>query len=87
MDDVRVHPETLASDPIPYAAERMRIRQSRRTEAELFEAIRDDEERQGRPMTPSERTEFAKGFFSQVYGQEIRLLAAQGLLDEEDEEG
>ena len=84
MSTDRVHPEPRSGDPFAFAAEGERIRRSRRTEEELAWAIREDEERQGRPMTPSERTEFAKGFFSQEYGEEIRLLAAQGLLDDED---
>jgi hypothetical protein len=78
----RVHPETLAGDP--FAAERRRVRQSRRTEAELVEAIREDEESQGRPMSPSEREGFARGFFGQEYAAEVRLLARAGLLDDED---
>src|SRR5215204_5416016 len=78
----RVHPETLAGDP--FAAERGRIRHSRRTEDELVAAIREDEERQGCPMTPREREAFARGFFGQEYAAEVRLLAAQGLLDEEE---
>jgi hypothetical protein len=87
LSDPSVRPETRSGDPFAFAAEWERIRRSRRTEEELAWAIREDEERQGRPMTPSERTEFARGFFSQEYGEEIRILAAQGLLDEEDEEG
>jgi inosine/xanthosine triphosphate pyrophosphatase family protein len=83
MDDVRVHPEALAGDPTPYAAEWKRIRQSRRTEGELIASLIEDERELGRPHTPSEREAFAKGFFGQEYGEEIRLLAAQGLLDEE----
>lgn len=84
MDDVRVHRETLAGDP--FAAARSQINQSRRTEAELVEAIREDEAQQGRPMTPSERDAFARGFFGQGYAAEVRLLAAEGLLDDGDGE-
>ena len=82
MSTHRVHPETLAGDP--FAAEHKRYRQSRRTEAELVEAIREDEARQGRPMSPSEREAFARGFFGQEYAVEVRLLARAGLLDDED---
>jgi hypothetical protein len=82
VDDVRVHPETVAGDP--FAAERKRIKHSRRTEAELVEAIREDEAQQGRPMTPSEREAFARGFFGQEYAAEVRLLARPGMLDDED---
>jgi hypothetical protein len=72
----------LAGDP--FAAERKRVRHSRRTEAELVEAIREDEARQGRPMTPSERDAFARGFFGQEYAAEVRLLARTGMLDDPD---
>lgn len=51
----------------------------RRTEVELVEAIAQDEARQGRPLTPSEREGFARGFFSQEYGEEIRRLMALGV--------
>jgi hypothetical protein len=51
----------------------------------LVEAIAEDEASQGRSMTPSEREAFARGFFGIEYGEEIRMLAAQGLLDDEDE--
>ena len=78
----RVHPETLAGGP--FAAERKRVRHSRRTEAELVEAIREDEARQGHPMTPREREAFARGFFGVEYAGEVRLLARTGLLDDED---
>ncbi len=83
MSADRVHPETRAGDP--FAAERKRIRRSRRTEAELVEAIAEDEKRQGRTMTPTEREAFARGFFGPEYAAEIRLLARAGLLDDEDE--
>jgi len=79
----RVHPKTRAGDP--FAAERKRVRRSRRTEAELVEAIAEDEARQGHPMTPREREAFARGFFGTEYAAEVRLLARAGLLDDEDE--
>src|SRR5215210_2201224 len=83
----RVHPETLAGDPFAHACEeRRQLRRERRTEAELIEAIREDEEKLGRPMSHNERVGFARGFFGPEYVAEIRLLAAQGLLDDEDEE-
>jgi hypothetical protein len=72
MSTDRVHPET-------------RVRQSRRTEAELVEAIREDERQQGRTMTTNERIGFARGFFGTEYAGEIRMLARAGLLDDEDE--
>jgi len=37
-------------------------------------------------MTPSEREAFARGFFGQEYAAEVRLLAREGLLDDEDVE-
>jgi hypothetical protein len=78
----RVHPETLADDP--FAAEHRQLRRERRTEAELIEAIR--EEKLGRPMTHGERVGFARGFFGPEYVAEVQLLAAEGLLDDEDGE-
>ena len=86
MSDRSVDPRTLAGDPIAFAAERKRVRQSHRTEEELVAALREDEKTLGRPHLPSEREAFAQGFFSVEYGQEIRMLAAQGLLDPEDDE-
>ena len=56
-----VDPRTLAGDS--FAAERQRVRQSRHTEAELVEAIGEDEAEQGRPMSEAEREAFARGFF------------------------
>ena len=86
MSDRSVDPRTRAGEPIAFAGERERIKQSRRTEAELVEAIREDEEKLGRPMTHNERVGFARGFFGPEYVAEIRVLAAEGLLDEEDGE-
>jgi hypothetical protein len=86
VSDRSVRPEPLAGDPVPFAATREQLRKSRRTERELIEAIFEDEQMLGRPHLPSEREAFAKGFFSQEYVVEVRLLAAQWLLDEPDEE-
>jgi hypothetical protein len=41
----------------------------KRTEAELLEALAEDETKQGRPHTPREREAFARGFFG---GEEFR---------------
>lgn len=88
MSDRIVDPRTLAGDLIASAGERKRTGRERRTEAGLVEAIREDERRLGRPITQGEREGFAKGFFGVEYvAEEVRLLAAQGLLDEEDGEG
>jgi len=84
LSDRSVDPRTRAGDPIAFAAERERVRQSRRTEAELVEAIHEDEAALGRPHTPSERDGFTRGFFSVEYAAEVRLLARAGLLDDED---
>lgn len=70
MDDRRI-------PPAPNRGQATGVR--RRTEAELIEAIAEDEARQGRPLTPSEREGFARGFFSQEYGEEIRRLMALGV--------
>jgi hypothetical protein len=83
MDDVRIPP---AGD-LFYAA-------GRRTEAELVEAIAEEEARLGQSMTPSEREEFARRFFAPEYRQEQRgleirdLMAALGFgeVKEDDEE-
>ena len=60
-----------------------RVRRSRRTDAELVEAILEDEERLGRRMSHREREAFAAGFHSEAYVEEIRLLAEHGRLDDE----
>jgi hypothetical protein len=75
VDEVRIPP---AGDPI-YAA-------GRRTEAELIEALAEEEARLGRPMTPSEREGFARGFFAPEYRTEIRFMAVMGLLGAEEGE-
>lgn len=67
--------------------QRIARRITRRTEAELIEAIREDERQPGRTMTPTEREAFARGFHGREYAEEVRALAAAGLLDEEDAEG
>jgi len=77
---------TRAGDPFAASEARKRVKQSRRTEPELIEAIREDEQQLGRSLTPSERDAFARGFHGQSYGQEIRMLARAGLLDGEDSE-
>ena len=87
MSDRSVDRATRAGDPFAHAGEeRRQLRRERRTEAELIEAIREDEAKLGRPMTHGERVGFAKGFFGPEYVAEIRLLAAEGLLDDEDGE-
>ncbi len=78
MSTDSVDPRTLAGGS--FAAERQRVRQSRHTEAELVEAIAEDEAQQGRPMTPTEREAFARGFFGQEYAAEVRMLARAGML-------
>ncbi len=62
MSTDRVHPRT-------------RIRRSR-AEAELVEAIAEDEAQQGRPMTPTEREAFARGFFGLGRLELLALLKA-----------
>ncbi len=83
MSTDRVHPSTRAGDPIAWAAGMERVRRSRRTDAELVEAIREDERRLGRAMSQREREAFARGFHGEAYAEEIRLLAAHGRLDDE----
>ncbi len=74
MSTDSVDPRTLAGDS--FAAERKRVRQSRHTEAELVEAIAEDEAQQGRPMTPTEREAFARGFFGLGRLELLALLKA-----------
>jgi hypothetical protein len=74
MPERRIPP---AGDPF-YAA-------GRRTEAELIKAIAEEKARLGRSMSQREREVFARSFFAEEYRGEIRLLAAMGLLDAEDE--
>ena len=86
MSDRSVDPRTRAGDPFAFAAERRQLRRERRTATELIEAIREDEAKLGRSMSHNERVGFARGFFGPEYVAEVRLLAAEGLLDDEDEE-
>jgi hypothetical protein len=84
LSEHRIHP---AGDPIAHAGTaRQQLRRERRTESELIEAIREDEKELGRSMTPGKGEGFAKGFFGVEYTAEVRLLAAEGQLDDEDEE-
>ena len=75
MADTRITP---AGDPI-YAA-------GKRTEAELIEALAEDEAKQGRPHSPREREAFARGFFGEEYRREISRLAALGVEPPEEDE-
>ncbi len=85
MSDRSVDPRTRAGDPGPatYKAGMARLKTSRRTYAEEMEAVVGEEARLGRPMSQREREAFARGFHSEEYVAEIRLLAAHGRLDEE----
>ena len=75
MTDHRITP---AGDPF-YAA-------GKRTEAELLEALSEDEAKQGRPHTPQEREAFARGFFGKEYRETLRYLAAMGIRGPDDED-
>ncbi len=57
------------------------------TEAVLIEAIAEDEATTGRTMTPRERESFARGFFAQEYGDEIRRLMALGVEEPGEDDG
>ncbi len=85
MSTDRVHPSTRAGDPssAAWAAGMERVRRIRRTDAELVEAIREDEERLGRAMSQGEREAFARGFHGEAFVEELRLLAEHGRLDDE----
>ncbi len=58
------------------------IRRPSTPEAELAEAIAEDEARLGRPLTPRELEAFAHGFFAKEYREEIRRLMALGVEDD-----
>lgn len=47
-----------------------------RAEADLLAAIREDEARQGRPMTPRELEAFAQGLYAVEYRAELRRAAS-----------
>lgn len=53
---------------------------SRRTEAELIEALAEDEAKQGRPHTPGEREAFARAFFGEEYRREVHALTLDALM-------
>lgn len=62
----------MSTDRIPRAPDRGQATGiHRRTEADLAQAIAEDEARQGRPHTPRERAAFAAG-----YRDEARQLAS-----------
>ena len=86
MTDRSVDPRTRAGVPVAFAAGMERVRRSRRTDAELVEAIREDERRLGRSMSQGEREAFARGFHGEAFVEELRLLAAHGRLDDGDDE-
>lgn len=83
MSTDRVHPARRAGDPIAWAAGMERVRRARRTDAELVEAILEDEERLGRRMSDRERVAFAQGFHGEAYVEELRLMAEHGRQDDE----
>lgn len=88
MSDRSVDPRTLAGDPIAYAAEMRRVRQSRRSYLEEIEAIHEEEARLGRPMSQREREAFVRGFHSQEYVNDVELALWMNILAREaDEDG
>ena len=79
------HPEAIAGDPFAWAGRRMEEARcglrERRTEAELVEAIQEEEARRGYPMSQRERVAFAYGFFAPEYVADLARaqVAGQGL--------
>jgi hypothetical protein len=69
--DRRIPP---SGDPF-YAAGRAKPR----TEAQLLDALAEDEAKQGRPHTPREREAFARAFLGHEYRAELRRLAELGV--------
>lgn len=55
---------------------RSRIARSRFTEQECLQAIREEEVRVGRELTPRERVAFAQGFHSTEYRQDLAEIMA-----------
>jgi hypothetical protein len=49
----------------------------RRTYPELMAAVREEEERLGRPMLPSEAEEHARAFFAPKYREDLRAIPAK----------
>jgi hypothetical protein len=64
-------PASIAGDPFAWAGRRLeeprRGLSERRTEAELVEAVYEEEGRRGYPMSYGERVAFARGFFAPEY--------------------
>ncbi len=85
MDDRSVNPAVRAGDPFAAEAGAKQAKRShRRTEAELVEAIAEEEVRRGYPMTPRERDGFAWGFFSVEYKRDVReWMRGMGIASEE----
>ena len=91
MDDRSVNPAVRAGDPFAAAAGAKRKgRPHRRTEAELLEAIGEEEAKRGYPLTPRERDGFARRFFSAEYRCDLQREFMRGLgvaVEEDGEEG
>jgi hypothetical protein len=80
-----VKEDTVADRRIPPAGDPF-YAAGRRTEAELVEAIAEEEAKQGRSLTPSERVAFAYDFHAPSYRSELRRLMDLGVeCPEEDE--
>jgi hypothetical protein len=78
MDDVSVDRRTRADRPLALCGERNK--RSRRAYSEEVRAVREEEDRLGRSMTPTERDAFAQGFHGPEHAAEARLLAAEAPL-------
>jgi hypothetical protein len=79
-------PATIAGDPFAWAGRRLeetrRGLRERRTEAELVEAITEEEIRRGYPMTYRERVAFAYGFHAPSYRADLSRLILLGAGDD-----
>jgi hypothetical protein len=68
---ITTDPATIAGDPFAWAGRRLEEARrglcERRTEAELVEAVHEEEERRGYPMSYGDRVAFARGFFAPEY--------------------
>jgi hypothetical protein len=89
---ITTDPTTIAGDPFAWAGRRLEEARrglcERRTEAELVEAVHEEEERRSYPMTYGERVAFARGFFAPEYEarhlDDLEDQLAHELLDDDE---
>src|SRR5215208_2095198 len=85
-------PASIAGDPFAWAGRRLEEARrglcERRTEAELVEAVHEEEERRGCPRSYGERVAFARGYFAPEYEarhlDDLEDQLAHELLDDDE---